>query len=263
MQHNYPKYLIWIENFGFLISAEAMIFGSYETEILVSIDTNIKHPDVTKPSTLAFIKNALDELIAKGYGLPVLVRNKYELRKAVAKIISDLRADRESANYADLFAAQADNFVTRVDHSLIFDAQGYAFNQPYAGATKFNKHYTPLIGDFKAAGEEFDYAVHLDRLDAVHYWIRNVENKRRSFSLQLPHGKFYPDFVALLKGGLILVVEYKGGHLYEAEQDKRQIGQVWAKASQGQCLFCMPRDHGFDLIDRTIGAGLGQPASYC
>ena len=135
---------------------------------------------------------------------------------------------------------------------MIFDEATYAFNQPYAGDTKFNKHYTSLIGDLKPSGEEFDCAVHLDRMDAVRYWIRNVEGKRGSFWLQLPHQKFYPDFVAMLHDGRILVVEYKGGHLYEGEAPKRTIGAVWAEASGGECLFCMPTDRNFGIIEQTI-----------
>lgn len=57
----------------------------------------------------------------------------------------------------------------------------------------------------------------------------------------------------MLADGRILVVEYKGGHLYEAEAVKRQIGAVWVAASGDQCLFCMPTNRDYALIDRTIG----------
>lgn len=71
--------------------------------------------------------------------------------------------------------------------------------------------------------------------------------------MRVADDKFYPDFVAMLTDGGILVVEYKGGHLYEAEAVKRQIGDVWAEASGGQGLFCMPTNRDYALIDRTIG----------
>ena len=79
-----------------------------------------------------------------------------------------------------------------------------------------------------------------------------VTRKRASFWLQLPHQKFYPDFVAMLHDGRILVVEYKGGHLDEGEGPKRTIGAVWAEASDGKCLFCMPTEHQFSLIDQAV-----------
>ncbi|WP_174821766.1 hypothetical protein [Ruegeria atlantica] len=216
------------------------------------IDTGIKHPHNSKPSAVVFFRSTLNNLLDSGHDLDTLARNKYDLRNVMAGFISDLRSNRETDNYSALFAAHADQFATSAELSMIFDEQSYAFNQPYAEATKFNKHYTPLIGDLKAEGEGFECAVYLDRLDTVKYWIRNIENKKTSFWLQLPHGKFYPDFVAMLDDGRILVVEYKGAHLFDSEEAKRQIGDAWADASGGQCLFCMPTDRGCDLIDRTI-----------
>ena len=216
------------------------------------IDSGIRHPDITKPSAIIFITKAIESLLVDGHDFDVLARNKHDLRRALAQFISDLRGERETGNYSALFAANAEDFATHSDLSMIFDEQSYAFNQPYAGATKFGKHYTPLIGDLKPTGEEFDCAVYLDRMDEVRFWIRNVEGKKTSFWLQLPHQKFYPDFVAMLTDGRILVIEYKGGHLYESEAAKRNIGEVWADASGGKCLFCMPTERGFDVINRTI-----------
>ena len=115
-----------------------------------------------------------------GHGLDVLARNKYDLRRAIIAFIKDLRDERETENYDALFATNAQDFAVNSDLSMIFDEATYAFNQPYSGATKFNKHYTSLVGDLKSSGEEFDCAVHLDRMDAVRYWIRNVETKRTS-----------------------------------------------------------------------------------
>lgn len=192
-------------------------------------------------------------MIASGLELDVLARNKYDLRKAIAQYIKDLRGEREASQYSALFAANADDFATSADLSIIFDEQTYAPNQPYSGQTKFNKHYTHLVGDLAASGEEFDCAVYLDRHEKVRYWIRNVEGKKSSFWLQLPRAKFYPDFVAMLTDGRILVVEYKGQHLYDGEADKRYIGKVWEDASNGHCLFCMPTNRELGLIDQTIG----------
>lgn len=45
-----------------------------------------------------------------------------------------------------------------------------------------------------------------------------------------------------------------GQQFYEAEAVKRQIGAVWADASGGHCLFCMPTGGGHELIDKTIDA---------
>ena len=216
------------------------------------LDAGISHPDITKPSAIVFLSNALKSLTDNGMNLDEIARNKYDLRNVLRQFISELRSERQMGNYDALFAAQADQFATSSELSMIFDDQTYSYNQPYAGATKFNRHYTTIVGDLKPSGEEFDCAAYLDNMDEVLYWIRNVEGKKSSFWLQLPKQKFYPDFVAMLKDGRILVVEYKGAHLYEAEEPKRQIGNVWAESSEGKCLFCMPTDRNFSLIKQTI-----------
>ena len=216
------------------------------------IDSGISHADVTKPSAVIFISNALNALMQEGHELDVLARNKYDLRRSLVEMIKDLRGEREKQNYSALFATNAENFATSANLAIIFDESSYGFNKACRSSTVFNKHYTALIGDMKGEGEEFDCAVHIDRMDAVRYWIRNVEKKKSSFWLQLPGGKFYPDFVAMLKDGRIMAVEYKGGHLYDGEQGKRDIGAAWADASDGQCLFCMPTDRDFTIIDKLV-----------
>ena len=88
-------------------------------------------------------------------------------------------------------------------------------------------------------------------LPEVKYWVRNLERKPiHSFWLQTSTDKFYPDFVCLLTDERYLVVEYKGNHLWTAEdaKEKREIGELWEKRSEGKCLFIMPRGPDFDAI---------------
>ena len=76
----------------------------------------------------------------------------------------------------------------------------------------------------------------------VDVWVRNIPNKENAFSLPLPGGKhFYPDFVAHLKDGRVLVVEYKGDSLVTADDAKMKkiVGDVWEKNSGGKGLFLM------------------------
>ncbi len=86
-----------------------------------------------------------------------------------------------------------------------------------------------------------------DALDEVETWVRNVP-PRHQWCFRLPTSKddFYPDFVARLKDGRVLVVEYKGAHLAAdpAEREKRRVGELWARASKGKGIFvwAMKRD---------------------
>ena len=58
----------------------------------------------------------------------------------------------------------------------------------------------------------------------------------------------------MLNDGRILVVEYKGKHLYDAAdaEEKRAVGEVWASRSGGRCRFVMPTEGDFTSIVRAI-----------
>ena len=68
----------------------------------------------------------------------------------------------------------------------------------------------------------------------VKRWVRNVVGM---FGLPTATGTFYPDFFAELLGGRDLLVEYKGEHLIEHEQQKKNIGERWEEKSGGKALF--------------------------
>ena len=70
--------------------------------------------------------------------------------------------------------------------------------------------------------EEFICAQALDAHPQVKRWVRNVEREER-FSFWLPTATdyFYPDFVAELADGRVLVVEYKG-EPYKTNDDSRE-----------------------------------------
>lgn len=88
-------------------------------------------------------------------------------------------------------------------------------------------------------------------------WVRNTSQQPHSFWLQTASDKFYPDFVALLCDGRVLVVEYKGAYLATADdaKDKRLIGELWADRSNGRALFLMIENKEFTRIDRLIQTG--------
>jgi type III restriction enzyme len=127
-----------------------------------------------------------------------------------------------------------------------FKAGEYPARNLYRGSYEFKKHYYPEIHDLKektAAGnisEEFTCALAIDANSQVKHWVRNIERQPRlSFWLPTSSDYFYPDFVAELSDGRILVVEYKG-EVYATNDDSRekiQVGSQWEKSSEGRCLF--------------------------
>lgn len=86
--------------------------------------------------------------------------------------------------------------------------------------------------------KEIESAKALDMNAGVKYWVRNLDSDSRSFRLPVSSGWFYPDFVAMLEDERILVVEYKGAHLKNAQTDEKDlIGQCWENQSKGNGLF--------------------------
>ena len=79
----------------------------------------------------------------------------------------------------------------------------------------------------------------IEESPAVAYWVRNLDHGDGCFRLPKSSSYFYPDFVAELKDGRILVIEYKGKHLEDkqSEQEKRDIGRLWEARSGGRALF--------------------------
>jgi type III restriction enzyme len=58
-----------------------------------------------------------------------------------------------------------------------------------------------------------------------------------------------------LKDGRHFVVEYKGEDRWSNDdsKEKRIIGAVWEKKSQGKCLFMMPKGQNWEAIRNKVG----------
>ena len=106
-------------------------------------------------------------------------------------------------------------------------------------------------------GEEFQCAQAIDSLASLKFWIRNVARHPNSFWLPTATDKFYPDFVAQLEDGRLLVVEYKGALTAEGADtdEKRTIGQLWERMSGGRGLFIVVEKtvDGMSMRDQIVG----------
>lgn len=221
------------------------------------LDRNIPHTDISFEDTGIFLTQLVRMLIEqRGMSLEQLVLNKYRLKKAAEKKINDHRQNSKNKIYqALLFSDDAEVTVSPdICFSYAADPWRYAYSKPYKGRYKFKKHYYPEIGDLEDKGEEFECAQFIDELDEIEFWVRNpVRRPGHSFWLQTSTDKFYPDFVCKLKDGRILVVEYKGGHLWNDEaKEKKALGELWAKRSDGTGLFVMPTDKNYSEIRKVI-----------
>ncbi|MCL4204152.1 MAG: DEAD/DEAH box helicase family protein [Pirellulaceae bacterium] len=223
------------------------------------LDRQIPHPDIIRAESSLFIHRALTALIeSRGLTIEQLATQKFRLRPAIAQKIDGHRARQaKQAFNRMLFDTGTGSIEVSPEVCFAFDQDRYAPNWYYEGAYRFRRHYFPLVGELKSEGEEFDCAVFLDQLDTVKFWVRNLERRAEgSFWLQTATDKFYPDFVALLADGRILVVEYKGEDRWSNDdsREKRAIGELWADRSNGRCLFIMPKGPDLVAIESMIRA---------
>ncbi|MBI4742988.1 MAG: DEAD/DEAH box helicase family protein [Betaproteobacteria bacterium] len=247
-----------------------------EHDLVRWLDRECRQIDIGQAVLLKWLLAVLHHLIAdRGLSLTALVRGKYLLAEAVRREIDRRRQLAVNAGFQKAlpgFTAApvlADSFR----YAFAFRPNQYPARPPfYAGRFRFKKHYYPVIHDLRekradgTPAEEFVCARAIDALPAVKHWVRNVEREER-FSFWLPTATdyFYPDFVAELNDGRVLVVEYKGAHLLHDPdtREKDQIGRQWAAASGGRCLFLMAvaddkgRDVAGQIADRIAGSSGG------
>lgn len=233
--------------------------------LVLWLEPQVRQPDIHPNELLRWLRDLVGHLVDKrGLRIGALMRCKFLLaRKLREKIAAIRRQEREKVYQRCLFAPEA-----RVEIS--FD-EGFAFRdgiywdqRRYRGRWKPRKHYLgpDHVPAFDGAedGEEFRCAQAIDSLPGVKYWIRNVARHPNSFWLPTATDRFYPDFVALLDDGRLLVVEYKGAHLAEGPDtnEKRTIGRLWEQRSGGRGLFLVAeREVGGRDVRAQIQAKIG------
>ncbi|MBI2058861.1 MAG: hypothetical protein HYT87_03745 [Nitrospirae bacterium] len=222
------------------------------------LDRQIPHHYSRQAHSRLVMHKVLTALIeGRGISIEQLARRKFRLRNAIEKKIQEHRAAQAKKEYNGLlFGVGKAAIEVSPEICFSYDADRYSPNWYYDGGYRFNKHYFPeRIGELRSDVEEFECAQFIDQLPEVKFWVRNLERRpEHSFWLQTSTDKFYPDFVALLNDGRILVVESKGEHLWSNDdsKEKRAVGDLWADLSGGRCLFVMPKGKDWGAITDVV-----------
>jgi type III restriction enzyme len=207
------------------------------------LDRKLRQPDIAQPVLMEFLRRTVQYMTERrGIPLADLVRTRFILEKALRAKIASYRQEAFDRGYQHSLFDNSQNVETSFDYGFSFDPDDYPARWHYQGRYKFSRHYYPLVGELKSEGEEFECAQAIDRNPLIHCWVRNLAQQPQ-FSFKLPTSTdyFYPDFVALLEDGRILVIEYKG-EIYKTNDDwreKRNLGELWAEKSRGKALFLM------------------------
>jgi type III restriction enzyme len=215
--------------------------------LIAWLDRTLKQDDIPQSQMVEWLRQIIEYLTDKrGLKISELMIAKYPLASKIRTKIALARgAAKEQAFQDALFARQervkldftnAFKFSEEMYDGELFQPQSrYKFEKHFLGA-----HKVPAI-DGGESGEEFKCAVVLDSLPQIKYWLRNAARHPNSFCLPTSTDKFYPDFVALLNDGRILVVEYKGAHIIDSKdtKEKSNIGALWEKHTNGKGLFML------------------------
>lgn len=212
--------------------------------LAIWLDRQVRQSDIHQSELLRWLRNLVGHLITdRGMHIAALMRCKFILARKVREKLAAIRQQERDGVYQHyLFAPEAKVEVS-FNQAFAFRDGMYWDQRRYRGRWKPRKHFlgpehVPAF-DGAETGEEFQCAQAVDSLPGLKFWIRNVARHPNSFWLPTATDKFYPDFVAQLEDGRLLVVEYKGGLTAEGSDtdEKRTIGQLWEQKSGGKGLF--------------------------
>jgi len=239
--------------------------GIRREDIIRALDRRLRDTRILQADMIAWLGRAVDSLLRQSIELAYLARHiNYVADALAAKLNALLAAAQKEAFQATLALTDASS-KPRVDvnFDFHFPEDHYPARGRYNGKYTFQKHFYGPPGelDDDITGEETACAIALDQLPEVKHWVRNLERQpESSFWLPTSTDRFYPDFVAELTDGRILIVEYKGAHLVTGDdaREKQTIGSVWAAASSGRCCFVMvtapAAAGGQSVADQLVGA---------
>lgn len=214
-------------------------------EVLVLwLDRQVRQQDIHQSELLRWLRDLVGHLItARGMHIAALMRCKFILARKVREKLAAIRQqERDGVYQRYLFAPEAKVDVS-FDQAFIFTDGMYWDQRRYRGRWKPRRHFLgpENVPAFDGAenGEEFQCAQAIDSLPGLKFWIRNVARHPNSFWLPTATDKFYPDFVARMEDGKLLVVEYKGAHIADGADtaEKRTIGLLWERNSGGKGMF--------------------------
>ncbi|MGQ0610808.1 MAG: DEAD/DEAH box helicase [Paracoccaceae bacterium] len=212
--------------------------------LVLWLDRQGRQQDIHQSELLRWLRDLVGHLItARGMHIAALMRCKFILARKVREKLAAIRQQERNGVYQRyLFAPEAKVDVS-FDQAFIFKDGMYWDQRRYRGRWKPRRHFLgpENVPAFDGAenGEEFQCAQAIDSLPGLKFWIRNVARHPNSFWLPTATDKFYPDFVARMEDGKLLVVEYKGAHIADGADtaEKRTIGQLWERNSGGKGLF--------------------------
>lgn len=241
------------------LSLDSISTDATELDLVRALERQVRQGGLTQLETQAYVQKLVSHLLHdRGFTLTGLIRSRFQLGQMVSKRIDSVVSSARNQGFQNLLFGRTD---VQLAHdpawTFQFKKGRYPVRQAYDGRWTFKKHYYSQIAKLKSEGEEFECAKALDREDAVKHWVRNLE-QLPEFAFWLPTATdyFYPDFVAELNDGRLLVVEYKGdGYATNDDsREKRLVGERWAQTTGQRFVMVEKMLNGMDMAAQIRSA---------
>ena len=206
-----------------------------DLDLARELEPALRRRDIRQSVLLEFIRRTLRQLEERrGIRLNTLYRARAPLERVLREKIAQYHQQAFEKGYQLCLFGEEAVVETSSQYAFTFDPENYPANTFQRGGFQFPKHFIPGMVGALDSKEELECAKAIEMNPHVKRWVRNIPGL---FRLPVPTGWFYPDFVAELDDGRMLVAEYKGEHLVEHDQKKKMAGELWARQSGGSGVF--------------------------
>lgn len=236
-----------------------------ENDLVRWLDAELHRGDSLQGLSLAesqpWLRRVVAGLIAdRRLTLPSLVRRRHTLAEVLRTKITDHGRQQVRNAMKLLMRDEPDSIQTSDEYTFSLAEQDYAPAHLFEGHS-FQRHAFTLVGAMNR--EERECATRIDQHPNVARWVRNLDRATQGgFYLPLAPGRFFPDFIAELKDGTLVLIEYKMGKISNdpAELHKKSVGELWADRSDGRARFAWVVNKDWAALETSLlGSRKGHP----
>jgi superfamily II DNA or RNA helicase len=215
-------------------------------ELVQWLDKKIRLQLLKKEDKVKFLDKAIEYQLKK-HTLSELSVNRFVLADRMGEVINIILEKYAKEKFDALLKKKKIAVKS-------YDAFPDVITLKQAVPQEFNKNYYEKID--KLNGEELNFVrrLDLDALPSIKYWVRNREKVDPFYIQGWQKNKFYPDFVAVTKKGVILALEWKGEDRVSNEDTayKVEIGEMWAKLGGGDLRFFLVHNGNIEDVLKEI-----------
>ncbi len=213
-----------------------------KSELVQWLDKKLRFAILEKSDKVKFLDKAVEYQLKKRT-LSELSVNRYVLADRLSQVINDLLEKHAKARFDMLLKKKS--ITTKA-----FDAfpDSILLKQPVQ--KEFNKNLYEKIDPLNKEERNFAERLDLSTLSNIKFWVRNREKVDPFYIQGWKKGKFYPDFIAVTKGGNTIALEWKGeDRISNADTAyKVEIAALWAKLGKGKLHFFLVNNGNIESV---------------